>query len=93
MRPSEAIGWTEVSLRLSRCVRTQASGATEMTEGERDLFVATEIRAGRCPFGKLQPGETIAHCPSGFPGCGCGDELMLNPNLQDQAFEPAETRK
>jgi hypothetical protein len=53
-----------------------------MTEDERDKFVADEIKARRCPFGKLQEGQTISHCPSGFPGCGCGDELMLNPYLQ-----------
>ncbi len=53
-----------------------------MTDEERDKFVADEIRAGRCPFGKLQAGQQIAHCPLGFPGCGCGDELLLNPFLQ-----------
>ena len=53
-----------------------------LTEDERDKFVADEIRAGRCPFGELQPGQTMAHCPLGFPGCGCADELMENPYLQ-----------
>jgi len=54
-----------------------------MTSDERDRIVADEIRAGRCPFGQLRPGETLAHCPLGFPGCGCGDELMINPYLKD----------
>lgn len=45
--------------------------------------LADEIKAGRCPWGRLQPGQTIAHCPLGFPGCACGDELMLNPYLQE----------
>lgn len=52
-----------------------------MTEDERDRQVADEIRAGRCPFGKLKLGQTIAHCPLGFPGCGCADELMCNEYL------------
>lgn len=50
---------------------------------ERDKLVADEIRAGRCPFGYLKEGQTIGHCPLGFPGCGCGDELMLNEHLKD----------
>ena len=54
-----------------------------MTQQERDKTVADAIRKGECPFGMLQPGQTIAHCPSGFPGCGCGDEMMLNPFLKD----------
>lgn len=49
----------------------------------RDQIVAAEIKAGKCPFGMLQEGQTIAHCPTGFPGCGCSDELMLNPYLQE----------
>jgi hypothetical protein len=60
-----------------------------MTEDERDRFVADEIRAGRCPFGNLREGEGIAHCPSGFPGCGCADELMLNSYLGD-LFQKSE---
>lgn len=52
-----------------------------MTEEDRDKFVADEIRAGRCPFSSLQPGQSMAHCPSGFPGCACADELMVNPFL------------
>lgn len=51
-------------------------------EDERDAYVASEIKAGRCHFGMLQPGQSIAHCPSGFPGCGCGDELLENTYLQ-----------
>lgn len=49
---------------------------------DRDRIVAAEIEAGRCPFGMLQAGQTIAHCPLGFPGCGCGDELLVNPHLR-----------
>ena len=59
-----------------------------MTDEERDKTVADAIRAGHCPFGKLLPGESIAHCPLGFPGCGCGDELMLNPFLADPLTAP-----
>lgn len=55
-----------------------------MTEDERDKIVAEKIKAGRCPFGYLKEGQTIAHCPLGFPGCSCGDELELNPYLQDE---------
>ena len=47
-----------------------------------DRFIADEIKAGRCPFGNLQPGQTMAHCPLGFPGCSCADELTENPYLQ-----------
>lgn len=61
-----------------------------MTDDERDRFVAAEIHAGRCPFGYLQPGQSIAHCPLGFPGCGCGDEMQLNPYIpqEDPPMEP-----
>lgn len=58
-----------------------------MTEAERDLVVANAIKAGKCPFGQLAEGQSMAQCPSGFPGCGCGDELMLNPYLQDRGSE------
>lgn len=47
----------------------------------RDKSVADEIRSGRCPFGRLKPEQTMAHCPLGFPGCGCADEWMVNPYL------------
>lgn len=59
-------------------------------EEARDKKVADEIRSGRCPFGKLAEGQSIAHCPLGFPGCGCGDEIMLNPFLADMAAAPEE---
>lgn len=52
------------------------------TEAE-DRYVADEIKAGRCPFGNLKEGMSMAYCPLGFPGCGCGDELMLNPFLKE----------
>lgn len=50
----------------------------------RDRDVAEAIRRGECPFHQLKPGQTMAHCPLGFPGCGCADELMLNPYLQPE---------
>lgn len=59
-----------------------------MNEEERDKLVADEIRAGRCPFGWLKPEQGIGHCPLGFPGCGCGDEIMLNPFLEDMLTAP-----
>jgi len=31
----------------------------------------------------LKEGQTISHCPSGFPGCGCADEIQLNPHMED----------
>jgi hypothetical protein len=54
-----------------------------MTEDERDRQVAEEIKTGKCPFGYLQLEQTMAHCPLGFPGCACADELMCNPYLAD----------
>lgn len=54
---------------------------------DRDTYVADEIRAGRCPFGALAEGQTMAHCPSGFPGCGCADERLLNPHLKEEKHE------
>jgi hypothetical protein len=54
-----------------------------MTEDERNHVVATAILAGLCPFGEVGEGLTMAHCPLGFPGCGCADELAANPELVD----------
>jgi hypothetical protein len=54
-----------------------------MADDQRDQYVAKEIKAGHCPFGNLKPGQQIPHCPLGFPGCSCGDELMLNPYLKE----------
>lgn len=62
----------------------------EPSQEERDQLVARYIKAGVCPFDNLRPGESIAHCPLGFPGCGCADELMLNPFLLKQAMEDQE---
>ncbi len=62
----------------------------ELTGDERDRMVAGEILAGRCPFGYLKPGQSIAHCPLGFPGCGCADELYANPYLQETGQFPAD---
>ena len=59
-----------------------------MTEDERDKIAADEIKQGKCPFGELAEGQTIAHCPLGFPGCGCGDEIMLNPYLAHMRESP-----
>lgn len=50
---------------------------------DRDAFVAQAIKAGICPFGNLQPGQSMVHCPSGFPGCECADELECNQYLKD----------
>ncbi len=31
-----------------------------------------------CPFGKeVGDPPTITRCPSGFPGCSCGDEITM----------------
>jgi hypothetical protein len=53
------------------------------TEDERDQIVAEAIKQGKCPFGYLKEGQTIVHCPLGFPGCGCADEIQLNEHLKD----------
>ena len=63
---------------------------TSSQEEARDRKVADAIRAGQCLFGMLKPGQSIAHCPLGFPGCGCGDEIMLNPFLADYATAPEQ---
>jgi hypothetical protein len=51
-------------------------------EQRRDKQVADEIMTGRCPFAALKPSQSMAHCPSGFPGCACADEIMCNPFLE-----------
>ena len=48
---------------------------------EKQKLVAMLIKNNICPFGVQPPGKALATCPSGFPGCGCADELMLNPYL------------
>lgn len=48
----------------------------------RNIYVAEMIKSGKCPFGALEEGQTMSQCPSGFPGCACGDEYMLNSFLQ-----------
>ena len=64
---------------------------------DRDKIVADEIKAGRCPFGYLKEGQSMGHCPLGFPGCGCADERMLNPHLHDEwekmiaEYDPGES--
>ena len=54
-----------------------------MEEDQRDKIVAQAIKEGKCPFGMLKEGQTIGQCPLGFPGCGCGDELLENPFLRE----------
>jgi hypothetical protein len=56
-----------------------------MTTEQRDLYVADEIRAGRCPFGHLADDQTMAQCWKGFPGCACADEMESNPHLKERA--------
>jgi hypothetical protein len=41
------------------------------------------IKEGKCPFGQLKEGQTMGHCPAGFPGCACMDELMADPDYLD----------
>lgn len=41
-----------------------------------------------CPYGNLKEGQSIAHCPLGFPGCACADDLVI-PDAQWEAFEDA----
>ena len=55
-----------------------------MRTAEQDRLVAEQVRRGEGPFGQLQAGQTMAHCPLGFPGCGCGDEWLLSPYLRDE---------
>ena len=54
-----------------------------MQDEERDKIVAEAIKGGKCPFGYLKEGQSMGHCPLGFPGCGCADEWMLNPYLEE----------
>jgi len=46
--------------------------------------LVAEIRAGKCPFGQLKEGQTMGHCPAGFPGCACMDELMADSEYMDE---------
>jgi len=50
-------------------------------EIEKQKLVAMLIKNKICPFGVQAPGKEVATCPAGFPGCGCADELVLNPYL------------
>jgi hypothetical protein len=47
-----------------------------------------------CPFGEWKPGDPggIGICHLGVPGCGCADEFMLNPYLQEE-FDDGTKRK
>jgi hypothetical protein len=51
---------------------------------ERDRDVAGKILKGKCPFGQLKKGQLMGNCLHGFPGCGCADEWMLNPCLDEE---------
>lgn len=62
-------------------------------QAARDKLVADSIKSGKCPFGMLKEGQTIGHCPLGFPGCGCGDELMVNPYLTDGTYKELDNQK
>jgi hypothetical protein len=61
--------------------------AEQLLEDERDYFVAKIIRKGKCPFSNLKEGQSMGHCPLGFPGCNCADEIMLNEYLEDMRKE------
>lgn len=60
-------------------------------EDENDQLRAMLIRNRLCPFGKLKEGQVMAHCPSGFPGCACGDEIVNNKYLADILDPPKST--
>jgi hypothetical protein len=47
------------------------------------MTLCDRIANGECPFGLLKEGQTMAECPSGFPGCGCMDELMAEESTLD----------
>lgn len=37
----------------------------------------------RCPFGReVGDPPSVFRCPSGFPGCACGDEAVLHVTNQ-----------
>lgn len=51
-------------------------------EEDKEKLIALCIRNDICPFIQgLKPSSLL--CPRGFPGCGCEDEVLLNPHLQD----------
>lgn len=58
-------------------------GQLERVLDENEALKATIIKRRLCPFGRLEEGQSMAHCPSGFPGCACGDEIQTNKYLQD----------
>lgn len=53
-------------------------------EKDRDKIVADAIKSGKCPFGMLEEGQTMGHCPIGFPGCACADEWIVNTLLTEE---------
>ena len=67
------------------------SNHLDALEDEKQKLVAMLIKNSICPFGVQPPGKALATCPSGFPGCGCADELMLNPYLGIEQEEGVET--
>jgi hypothetical protein len=54
-----------------------------LTDEERDQYIANEINQNRCPFGMLDnPNSGVLFCCSlGLPGCACADELEFNRYL------------
>jgi hypothetical protein len=55
-----------------------------LTDEERDQYIANEINQNRCPFGMLDnPNSGVLFCCSlGLPGCACADELEFNRYLK-----------
>ena len=49
-----------------------------------EKVIAEAILRGECPFGELKEGQSMGHCPLGFPSCGCADEYMINPFLTEE---------
>ncbi len=63
----------------------------EVKDNGRSALLA-EIKEGKCPFGQLKEGQNMGHCPAGFPGCACMDELMADPDYMD-ALMAAESHE
>lgn len=62
-----------------------------MEDAKWDKLKADTIRAGKCPFDELKPGQTMAHCPLGFPGCECAYEIEHNQYLYDMQEKLVES--
>ena len=50
------------------------------------------INTGTCIYRVNKPGAPLGACPLGFPGCGCADDLVDDPDFVGPADEspPAE---